>query len=91
MYSVYVIGKICCLVKPVFNIQCIKLNFLLGLLKPRNGFQGHKGAYIHTYIHTYIHVFYLESYKKIPKIPKVPPPPEIHTHLIIAERYTMYL
>ena len=73
MYSVYVIGKICCLVKPVFNIQCIKLNFLLGLLKPRNGFQGHKG----THIHTYIHVFYLES--------------EIHTHFIIAERYTMYL
>ena len=85
MYSVYVIGKICCLVKPVFNIQCIKLNFPLGLLKPRNGFQGHKG----TYIHTYIHVFYLESYKKIPKIPKVttPPPPK-YTHISLLLKDT---
>ena len=87
MYSVYVIGKICCLVKPVFNIQCIKLNFLLGLLKPRNGFQGHKGTYIHTYM--FFIWSLIKKFKNFLKYP--PPPPEIHTHFIIAERYTMYL
>ena len=70
MYSVYVIGKICCLVKPVFNIQCIELNFLLGLLKPRNGFQGHKGTYKHTYM-----FFIWSLIKKFQKFLKYPPLP----------------